>query len=248
MPDVRTLVGTALLSLAMGLLPAGCATTTGKAEVTMVGAAGARNELTARFQIAAYVVTPIETSIYLSDVPLEALLDPAVDTAQVVHIEILWRAVPGQTPVENEATNASIRHVILVEGQVGIYGGAGFVSVSGKTGAKRLRISTEGATMALLDATEGFEDLLSPAEYEGDVVAINDEAMALRIRQAVAQRVTDAFGAPRFVEGGQAPAHAKGGFERSARYSTRWMLRALPDPSSMTTTAPHIASPPSPIS
>jgi len=181
-------------------LVGGCATTSGKAEVVLAGAAPPRSRLKSDFVSAAYLVSPAATSIYLSDVPLDTLLEPGPITAQVAHVEILWRPVPGQTPVEVEAINASIRHVILVGGDVGIYGGAGFAWISGSTGAKRLKISTEGATIALLQATDGFKDLLSPAEYSGQIVAVNDQALAMRIRQAIAQRVTDAFGVPRFVQ------------------------------------------------
>lgn len=202
MPEVRRRLWGSLgllLGAAMLTPTSGCASPTGKAEVLLAGAAPPQSRLKTKFVSAAFMQTPASTSIYLSDVPLESLLDPQTTVVQIAHIELLWRPVPGMTPVEFDSINTSIRHVILVDGEVGIYGGAGFAWFKGKPDAKKLRIVTQGATIALLQATEGFEDLLSPAEYEGEVVAVNDPALAMRIRQAVAQRVTDAFGVPRFV-------------------------------------------------
>lgn len=191
LPAIRSLVSVVLAAL----VASGCAAPGGKAETDLVGE---NSRLQTKFVAAAYVVGPAATSVYLSDVPLETLLSDSTPV-QVVHLELLWRPIAGMTPMDSDATNVSIRHVLLVDGQVGIYGGAGFVRIRGEPGEGRLRLSIQDATIGLLQSSEGFEDLLSPAQLEGDIVAVNDAAMAMRLRQAISQRVTDAFGVPRFV-------------------------------------------------
>lgn len=184
-----------VVAVAAALLAAGCAAPAGKAATELVGD-GAR--LRTKFVAAAYVVGPASTSVFLSDVPLETLLSDSTPV-QVAHFELLWRPIAGMTPMDSDATNVSIRHVLLVDGEVGIYGGAGFVRIRGAPGEGRLRLSITEATIGLLDSSAGFEDLLSPAQLDGDIVAVNDAVMAMRLRQAISQRVTDAFGVPRFV-------------------------------------------------
>src|SRR5688572_17653484 len=66
------------------------------------------------------------TSFMLADAPIEQVLGGQIVSGQILHVELLWRPKPGATPVESTATNATVRHVIFSNGEVGIYGGAGF--------------------------------------------------------------------------------------------------------------------------
>lgn len=182
-------------------LTTGCASTTGEGTVELRSMGREQGELRSAFEVAAFSIGPAATAIYLSDVPIGALVDGSATTAQVVHIELLWKPRAGFTPIEDEATNASIRYVVFVDGEVGIYGGAGMVKFRGKLNRGRVRFTIDGGSMSLLDSTPGFLDRLSPASFSADVLAIGSDEQALRLRQAVSQRITNAFGETRIVLG-----------------------------------------------
>ncbi len=123
---------------------------------------------------------------------------------QVLHIELLWEPKPGATPMDSSATNASIRHIVIAGGEVGVYGGAGFASPRGKPGKPRLTISLRDASLTLLEASAGFTDLLSPARLTGRFTAVHDPRKSRELHYAVSQIVTNALGRSRFVGGGPA--------------------------------------------
>ncbi len=178
----------------------GCASSTGSAELSLQGEGRERRRLASEFENAAFMPGDSNTSIYLSDVPLEALLDGSATTAQVVHVELLWEPRPGRTPLDQGATNASVRYIVFVDGEVGIFGGAGFVSFRGGLQRSRVKFDVQNASMQLVEATPGFRDLLSPASLSGEVVAVRSEERTLRLRQVISQRVTDAFGETKIVD------------------------------------------------
>ncbi len=161
--------------------------------------------LHSRFVAAFYTHDPTaETSFFLSDVPLEALRAGEVTEGQVLHVELLWEPKPGATPMDSSATNASIRHIVIAGGEVGVYGGAGFASPRGKPGKPRLTISLRDASLTLLEASAGFTDLLSPARLTGRFTAVLDPRKSRELHYAVSQIVTNALGRSRFVGGGPA--------------------------------------------
>lgn len=190
-------IGACVLSAT--LMAVGCASTTGEGKVELRSAAREQGELRTSFDVAAFAVGPAATAIYLSDVPVQRLVDGSATTAQAVHIELLWKPRAGYTPIEDDATNASIRYMVFVDGEVGIYGGAGMVRFRGKLTGERVRFFIEGGSLSLIDATPGFVDRLSPALISADVRAVRSDEQALRLRQALSQRVTDAFGETRIV-------------------------------------------------
>lgn len=143
----------------------------------------------------------VETSFYLSDAPIEALLDGEIAQAQIVRIDLLWRPMPGRTPMAATATNVSIRYIIVSNGEVGIYGGSGFAQPLGQPGDETLSINLREASLQLLDGTDGFVDLLAPAQISGTFSASHDRRETRRMYYALSQIVTDAFGESRFVQG-----------------------------------------------
>ena len=156
--------------------------------------------LSANFQIACFAHDPIaDTSFWLSDVPVEALLDGSVTEAQIMHIELLWYPRPGSTPIDSSATNASIRYIIVTNGEVGVYIGAGFVLPHGKLTKAKLSISVRDASLKLGDSTDGLIDLLSPARLSGRFKATNNPELVRQFQLATSQFVTDALGRTRFV-------------------------------------------------
>jgi hypothetical protein len=140
-----------------------------------------------------------ETSFLLTDVPARELLAGDVRHAQVMHVQLLWQPKAGATPMDATATNATIRHVIVVDGEVGIYGGAGFALPNGKLGHGRIQVALRDATVRLLESTDGFKDPLTPARITGSFTAENDPQLARKVHRAISQIVTTALGRTRFV-------------------------------------------------
>jgi hypothetical protein len=156
--------------------------------------------LTADYVSIVYLDDPDgEVSFLLTDVPAQDLLRGDIEQAQVMHLQLLWEPKPGATPMDVTATNATIRHVIIADGEVGVYGGAGFALPSGKPGRGRLKIALRDATIHLLEATDGFNDPLTPARMTGNFVAEDDPQLARKVHRAISQIVTTSLGRTRFV-------------------------------------------------
>jgi hypothetical protein len=140
------------------------------------------------------------TSFMLSSVPVDKLLKGDVRDGQILHIELLWEPLAGQTPMDPTATNASIRFIVISGGEMGIYGGAGFALPSGDVTDSPLRVSLEDASIQLMQKTAGFHDLLSPAQLTGSFNAIRDEKKTRELNYAASQLVTNALGRTRYVQ------------------------------------------------
>ena len=70
------------------------------------------------------VDTTVEGALWLTDIPIADLVAGTVDSGQILHIELLWLPRPGYTPIDYEATNISIRYIVISGGEYGIYEGA----------------------------------------------------------------------------------------------------------------------------
>ena len=140
-----------------------------------------------------------ETSFFAADVALDDLLRGEVTDGNVVHLDLLWYPKAGSTPMDSSATNLSIRFVVFAGGEVGLYGGAGFGVPEGSPASDRMSLLIRDASLTLLDSTDGFVDLLSPARLTGQVTAQRSERVTRQMRFAVSQLVTDALGYSRFV-------------------------------------------------
>ena len=135
----------------------------------------------------------------LSSIPPEQLMKGDVRNAQILHIELLWEPKAGQTPMDSAATNASIRYVIISNGEMGIYGGAGFALPDGDVTGTSVRVSLEDASLQLLEKTPGFHDLLGPAQLTGSFNATHDDVKTRQLNFATSQLVTNALGRTRYV-------------------------------------------------
>jgi hypothetical protein len=142
-----------------------------------------------------------EVSFLLSDVPIEKLVSGEVTRANVVHLDLLWMPKPGATPMDSSATDVSIRFVVFADGEVGVYGGAGFALPDKSAGASRLRLDVEDASLTLVESTDGFVDLLSPVRLTGTVSARLNDKRTQELLFAVSQLVTNALGYTFFVGG-----------------------------------------------
>ena len=138
-------------------------------------------------------------SFMLTDVAVEQVIDRKVSQGQILHVDLLWEPKPGSTPIDPSATNASLRLVVIANGEVGVYGGAGFALPSGKLDGRSVTLTLRDASLQLQDATPGFRDLLSPAEMTGTFTAKRDETKTRQLNHAASQIVTDALGRTRIV-------------------------------------------------
>jgi len=131
--------------------------------------------------------------IYLTDLHPDEL-DPRNDlsgvSGQLVHLNMFLVPRAGSTPIEKTAVTAVIRHVVIARGQVGVYGGGGFMFTRGSPGDSSFGGSVDRATMRLLARTGGFVDLLGPTEFSGSFLARLDkpsaDLLARRFRDLVA--------------------------------------------------------------
>lgn len=140
-----------------------------------------------------------DTSFFLTNIPVARILDGTAESGQILHIDLLWMPKAGATPMDPTATNSSVRHVVVADGEVGVYGGAGFALPAGKLGRARATIELRDTSVRLLDATDGFTDPLTPARITGTFTADLDPRTARRLHRAMSQFVTNALGRSVFV-------------------------------------------------
>ncbi|MDP7030483.1 MAG: hypothetical protein QF733_09715 [Phycisphaerales bacterium] len=148
----------------------------------------------------------VHTSLWLSDRSMADLESGAITDGQVLHVEMLFPPRAGETPIDASATNLSIRYLVVSGGEVGLYEGGGFgYPVGGhEDGAMSLRIEPSGMTLS--ESTEGFVDLLSPAELTAVFTGRCDDVAGQRLADAVDQFVTNAFGRTMYVRADATPA------------------------------------------
>ncbi len=194
----------ALLALGSGTVASAAGCSLGRASATLRAESLGADPvyLTCTYAHVVYAKLATETSFFLTDIPLEDLLAGNVSTGMVVHLDLLWHPSAGNTPMDRSATNISVRYIVFADGEVGIYGGAGFAMPRGKAGKGAMSLSLRDASLTLLDSTSGFVDLLSPARLTGTVTARLDEKLARQISHALNQIVTNALGYTRLVRSG----------------------------------------------
>jgi len=118
--------------------------------------------------------------VILTDIPLERLTDKskAPPTGHIVHVQLFLNPRPGRTPIEQTACSATVQHLILARGQVGVYTGAGFLIPDGPPGDRYFGGSISSAHLRLTKATEQFVDRLGPSRgYFSFVAQRDDEAV-----------------------------------------------------------------------
>ena len=121
--------------------------------------------------------------IYLTDLP--ELANPAIApeslaraTGHLIHIHMFIVPKAGQTPIAYTAANTTITHIILADGAMGVYRGAGFLLPKGKPGGTSFGGKMSKATLRPISATTGFADLLNWNEAQGQINALRDEDKA----------------------------------------------------------------------
>lgn len=144
-----------------------------------------------------YSLDLANTSFMSSDLSSEQLQNTTGDAAElfgyVLHVELLWVPLAGKTAVDPDATNISIRLIVFSGHEVGIYGGGGFAWPKGEPGEEEYGVDIVGSNATLLAATNGFKDLLSPAQLSGRLRSKLNEAQNKQTRRAASQIVTNAL-------------------------------------------------------
>jgi hypothetical protein len=118
---------------------------------------------------------------YLSDIPLRELAQAESFeelSGTIVHIHLFIRPRPGKTPIETTASSATIQAVVLSRGEVGHYGGGGFMLPAGTPGDDTLGGSIQDGSVRLLSATPGFADRLGAVNFSAGLNTPKDEAAA----------------------------------------------------------------------
>ena len=192
-----------LLTLLPMVSAVSCAPTTPGGSLALTSRTARPLRLDASFAHGAYAVEDVGASMILSTVSLKDLQSGNFENAQVVDIQLMWEPRAGRTPVSSDSTNLIIRYVVLVGDQTGIYGGGGFGWPKGTLGKTGFGLDITGSSLSLVDSTDEFRDLLSPAMLLGRVGGPLDAALTVKMRDTVSQIVTDRLGRPRWVH--QAP-------------------------------------------
>lgn len=131
--------------------------------------------------------------IYLTDLDPAVLTSPeglSDATGNIVHVRMLLRPLAGKTPIEETALTASVVHVVLAGGQVGVYRGGGFMRPSGSTSERTFGGSITGGSVQLGAATAGFVDRLGSARLSTGFRAEKDPERVREIRGALAWALT----------------------------------------------------------
>lgn len=142
--------------------------------------------LSPRLPIVVYAASDENTAdFYMTDLTMDDL-DPGTSlapiTGSLMHVHMFLKPMPGKTPIDRTACSAAIRYAVLAHGSIGLYGGGGFMVPAGSIGKDRFGGSLRDANLRLVAATDGFNDLLSPARCNASFRARLDEPMVRLIR------------------------------------------------------------------
>lgn len=135
----------------------------------------------------------VESSFILSDVPLEKLMKSKVSNGHILHVQMLWIPKPGFTPMDSSATNVSIRYIIMSDGELGLYTGAGFALPQDDMGSDSVTIDLRNANLTLTSSTDGFVDLITPASLTGGFTATLNDQRTQQMRSALRRIINSAI-------------------------------------------------------
>ena len=138
--------------------------------------------------------------VYMTDLPMGRLSDLndnlAGLTGQLVQLHIFMIPEGGKTPQSPQACTATVRHIVVADGIIGVYGGGGYVD-STEFGEPTLTAEIKNMSLRLVESTPGFADRLGTVQLTGSVTAgLNERAaraLAGRV-QAMTFRLTPAAG------------------------------------------------------
>lgn len=128
--------------------------------------------------------------VYMTDLPPEVwstfVEAPTEETASrlqaacgvIVHLHLFIAPRPGNTPIDDTASNLTIRLLVLSRGSVGLYGGGGFLAAHVSPKDTTFRGTIRKASMRPIKLAPTFSDRLGPSELNGSFSAKADPQMA----------------------------------------------------------------------
>ncbi|MCL4219937.1 MAG: hypothetical protein KJZ65_01070 [Phycisphaerales bacterium] len=121
--------------------------------------------------------------VILTDISMESLTDPSgpPPTGNIIHVQLFVHPKPGRTPIASTACSATVQHLVLARGQVGVYTGGGFLYPDAPPGEKYFGGSISAAALRLTRATDQFVDQLGPSQGNISFVAQRDDATVARL-------------------------------------------------------------------
>jgi len=185
---IGTCSSTCLLTLAASILAAALAPASGCSR-SVSAPSGIRLDgiessvgLRPRLPTKAYINEDnASADIYLTDLAEDALLPRApLDgvSGTIVHIHLFALPKAGKTPIDETASTAAIRTLVVSKGHLGVYGGGGFMLPSERPGARAIGGSIRSASVRLTGSTPGFDDRIGAAQFSASVSAPRDETRA----------------------------------------------------------------------
>lgn len=133
---------------------------------------------------------------------------PEDNPTQAAAIRMMWQPKAGLTPINPDATNATIHYIVFAnrrtnEGfykEVGVYSGAGFLHLDSKPGDARLNASLWQADILLADRSDRFKDLLGQSTLRGSLTAQRDSSKVQQLLKQLNRQVSERLGYPRLVD------------------------------------------------
>lgn len=120
--------------------------------------------------------------------------------AQAVHVQMYWTPRAGRTPIDENATNATVHYIVFTGEGAGVYSGGGFLFPRNDPGERSLHAEVRNASLRLLDASGDFSDRLGLATASGGFRARRDDLAAQRTLRQIESHLRDRLGYPRFVD------------------------------------------------
>lgn len=133
------------------------------------------------------------------------LMDGDGDLAHATQAAILrmhWKPRAGRTPLDENASNATIQYLILSGTQhqeVGIYSGAGYFFPVDTPGDEFLAGNLLQATVLMTDRSANFVDLLGQANMQGSLSARLDHDATERLVRQLTKLASEKLAYPRLV-------------------------------------------------
>ena len=103
---------------------------------------------------------------------------------QVMILRVLWKPIPGVTPILRTAINTTIRYLVFTPNGCGMYQGAGFVRLHNGSHAREMHASLVDGDLRLTGASGYFSDALGASRIIGDFKAIRsvEKTLTLTLR------------------------------------------------------------------
>jgi hypothetical protein len=122
---------------------------------------------------------------------------------QILIIRMLWLPRGSKTPVNRNATNATIKHIVFAgedRSIVGVYGGGGYYYPKQKPGKDKINGAIWDGAMELLHASKGFADRLGRVNIDGNLKVHRNDAKVEETLKSLESELANKLGYKVMVE------------------------------------------------